>query len=138
MTATPLSSLDKYVLLQFKSGLWEQQRWLLESIKEAERTIRELRSSDPRDIADEASGRTLEVSVLAQHSESRNRLRLVELALERICGGTFGTCAECVEAIGLKRLQAVPWTSHCIQCQERHEQHRVPEYLATPETVPAG
>jgi multiple antibiotic resistance protein len=41
--------------------------------------------------------------------------------LERIQSGDFGSCAGCGHAISLKRLQAVPWASHCIQCQERYE-----------------
>ena len=138
MTLATGFSLDKYVLLQFKSGLREQQRSLLESIEEAEKTIRELGSSGPSDIAHAASAQPIELSLTTQYSENRNRLRLVEFALERIRIGTFGTCAECGEAIGLKRLQAVPWTSHCIPCQESHEQRRFPECLATSEAVPAG
>jgi PAS domain S-box-containing protein len=35
--------------------------------------------------------------------------------------GSFGSCAACEESISLKRLQAVPWADHCIQCQEQFE-----------------
>ena len=31
------------------------------------------------------------------------------------------SCFTADGAIGLKRLQAVPWASHCIQCQEQAE-----------------
>lgn len=130
------SSLDNYVLLQLKSGLREQQRWLLESIEEAEKTICELGSSDSSHIANAASAQSLELSLTARHNQNRRRLRLIELALERIRVGTFGTCAECGEAIGIKRLQAVPWTSHCIQCEKRHDQPRVFDCPKAPETAP--
>jgi hypothetical protein len=33
----------------------------------------------------------------------------------------FGVCAACEDLIGLKRLQAVPWARHCLDCQERFE-----------------
>jgi DnaK suppressor protein len=115
-------SFDKYVLLQFKSGLREQQRELQQLVQQAEQAIRELADSEPGDLADAASGYSLEVSVIAQSRENRSRLRLVELALERIQLGTFGICDECEKAIGLKRLQAIPWTNHCIECQEGREQ----------------
>jgi len=115
-------SFDKYVLLQFKSGLCEQRHELQQLIRQAEQSIRELADSEPGDLADAASGYSLEGSVIAQSRENRSRLRLVERALERIQVGTFGICDECEKAIGLKRLQAIPWTSHCIECQERREQ----------------
>jgi DnaK suppressor protein len=128
---------DKYVLLQFKSGLREQQRELHESLEQAEKAIRELADSGPHDLADAASGHSLEGSVIAESSQNRIRLRLIELALERIRNGTFGACVDCGAAIGLRRLQAIPWTSHCIQCQERYEQGNLTGAASSLEPVPA-
>jgi DnaK suppressor protein len=122
MSLGTVLSFDKYVLLQFKSGLREQQRELQQVIDQAEENIRNLADSEPHDIADAASGVTLERTVIAQSSQDRTRLRLVELALERIRLGTFGICADCGDPISIKRLQAIPWASHCIHCQEKHEQ----------------
>jgi len=51
-------------------------------------------------------------------------LRHVKSALARIHDGSFGTCIECESAISPKRLAAVPWASHCIQCQEAADQDR--------------
>ncbi|MCU1245158.1 MAG: transcriptional regulator, TraR/DksA family, partial [Acidobacteria bacterium] len=42
----------------------------------------------------------------------------IEEALVRVKEGTYGVCTNCGNVIGDKRLQAVPWTSHCIDCQE--------------------
>jgi RNA polymerase-binding protein DksA len=131
------SLFDKYVLLQFKSGLREQQCELQQSLEQAEKTIRELAGSGPRDLADAASGNSLEGSVIAESSQSRIRLRLIELALERIRSGAFGACADCGAAIGLRRLQAIPWTSHCIRCQERHEQGDLAGAASSSQPVPA-
>ena len=137
MSLTSHSTFDKYILLQFKSGLREQQRSLQESIDQAERTTRELDDQVPRDVADAASGQSLDVSTIAQVSQMRGRLRLVELALERIRTGAFGTCAECGDGINLRHLQAVPWASHCIQCQERYEQGGLAGPASSLEPVPA-
>jgi DnaK suppressor protein len=114
---------DKYVLLQFKSGLREQQRELQLSIQQAEQEIRALADLRPSSIEDVVPDNSLKEEILGRLSEYRGRLRLVEVALEGICSGTFGTCADCGGAIGSKRLQAVPWTSYCIQCQERLEKN---------------
>jgi DnaK suppressor protein len=59
--------------------------------------------------------------VFARSSQVQKQLRLVELALDRIHNSEFGICAVCDDVISLKRLEAVPWARHCIQCQERVE-----------------
>ena len=43
-------------------------------------------------------------------------LEQVNAALARIEQGRFGRCEECGEAIAKPRLQALPYTRHCIQC----------------------
>jgi DnaK suppressor protein len=43
----------------------------------------------------------------------------VDAALAGLKEGSHGDCAECGEPIASKRLQAIPWASHCIRCQER-------------------
>ena len=45
----------------------------------------------------------------------------VQTALNRIDAGTFGKCDECGEAIAKPRLQALPYTKHCIQCARKLE-----------------
>jgi len=45
----------------------------------------------------------------------------VRLALERLEEGTFGECLQCGTTIGAKRLEALPWTPYCIECQEKIE-----------------
>src|SRR5579863_3524081 len=45
-------------------------------------------------------------------------LRNVRAALARIAKGTYGACLECEEEISHKRLQAVPWATLCIACQQ--------------------
>jgi DnaK suppressor protein len=46
-------------------------------------------------------------------------------ALRRIDEGVFGVCLHCEEDINPKRLNAVPWTPFCIQCQELADRNRV-------------
>ncbi len=48
-------------------------------------------------------------------------LQLVQSALKRIDAGTFGLCDECGEPIAKPRLQALPYTKHCIQCARKLE-----------------
>ena len=46
------------------------------------------------------------------------QLREVESALDRLGSGEYGTCANCSNPISLKRLQAIPWATHCVDCKD--------------------
>ena len=129
-------SLDKYLLSQFKSGLREQQRELLHTIVNAEKEIRDFSAPVPVDSIDLSGFTASKESLFARASQDRSRLRLIQRALERINDGSFGICAECEGPIGLKRLQALPWASHCIQCQEQTEVARLAGNLNLGMTFP--
>jgi RNA polymerase-binding transcription factor len=51
-------------------------------------------------------------------------LKSVEEALARMEAGTYGVCLRCEEEITEKRLNAVPWASYCISCQEKLDRRR--------------
>ena len=54
---------------------------------------------------------------LALRDRSEHQLVLVDEALARIDGGTFGTCVRCGEPIAPERLEALSWAARCIECQ---------------------
>lgn len=47
-----------------------------------------------------------------------DQLREVESALDRLNSGEYGTCANCRTLISSKRLQALPWATHCVDCKD--------------------
>ena len=49
------------------------------------------------------------------------QLTLVRGALAPAADGSFGECVHCGKTIGAKRLEALPWTPYCIDCQEQVE-----------------
>ncbi len=53
---------------------------------------------------------------LALRDRAIAQLALVEAALARLDGGTFGTCTRCGKPIAPARLEALPWAEHCIDC----------------------
>ena len=60
----------------------------------------------------------------------------IDASLRAIAQGSYGICVECEEEIGLKRLEAIPWASHCIRCQEILEQGAVTD--APADRLPYG
>src|SRR4051794_2606849 len=51
-------------------------------------------------------------------------LELVNQALGRLDAGKFGLCVECGTPIARPRLQAIPYTQHCIDCARQVENGR--------------
>jgi DnaK suppressor protein len=74
-----------------------------------------------QDIADRASNSYQKEFLFHQSNNDRQLLLMVDSALERIRLGSYGECVSCGNEINGKRLQAVPWTRHCISCQEKQE-----------------
>lgn len=60
------------------------------------------------------------VEELVQGS-ARDALADIELALARIEAGSYGACSACNAPIPVARLEAMPTTHRCLQCQERLE-----------------
>jgi RNA polymerase-binding transcription factor DksA len=56
---------------------------------------------------------------LRQHRMHLRKLKLIDAALERLNKGEFGSCDECGKPIPDKRLNVVPWATHCVPCQDR-------------------
>ena len=52
---------------------------------------------------------------------------MIEAALQRIREGTYGVCVACGDDIQCGRLEALPWTQHCLPCQETVERGGTPE-----------
>lgn len=51
----------------------------------------------------------------------RDRLKEVEAALDKIADGTFGICEDCGYGIPIKRLEAYPNATLCIECKGKQE-----------------
>ena len=79
---------------------------------------------DPTDRASAESDRNFDLRV---HERERKLILKIKEALERIEEGTFGICEDCEEPIDLKRLEARPVTTLCLECKiarEREEKMR--------------
>jgi DnaK suppressor protein len=63
-----------------------------------------------------------EISSQIVEIESRE-LEQIERALERIVEGVYGRCEFCGGKIAEARLNALPYTNTCIDCQRENERH---------------
>jgi RNA polymerase-binding transcription factor len=113
--------MDKKKLESFKKRLEERQQELRKIVSRTEQDGRAADSENAQDIADKAANSYNKEFLFHQSNNERQLLAMVEGALDRIRTGTFGQCISCGEEINAKRLEAVPWTRFCINCQEKME-----------------
>ncbi|MDR3637423.1 MAG: TraR/DksA C4-type zinc finger protein [Isosphaeraceae bacterium] len=73
-------------------------------------------SNVPLHMADVGTENYDQEFTLGLIENERGTLEEIQEALGRIEAGTFGRCLECSTAIPKPRLQALPYTRHCIQC----------------------
>lgn len=97
--------------------------WKRELMFEVDRTVHHMQDEaanfpDPNDRATQESEFGLE---LRTRDRERKLLRKIESALARIDEGSYGYCDETGEEIGLKRLEARPVATLCLEAQERRE-----------------
>jgi len=74
------------------------------------------------DLGDQASAESDRNLLLRLRGREQKLLKKIDEALKRIEDGTFGICEVCGEKIGVKRLQARPVTTLCIDCKTTQEE----------------
>ena len=74
-----------------------------------------------QDLADKAASAYSKELNFSLSDGERGVLLLIDEAFARIKSEKYGICTNCGNQIGEKRLQAVPWTPFCIDCQELQE-----------------
>jgi DnaK suppressor protein len=119
--------MDKKKLEQFKKRLESRQQDLRRTVSRTEQDGRTVDEDSAQDIADRAASSYTKEFLFHQSNNDRQLLQMVEGALHRLREGTFGECISCGKEINIKRLEAVPWTRHCIECQEKLEQGMLEE-----------
>jgi DnaK suppressor protein len=70
-------------------------------------------------MADDASEAFEQAKELALHQNAEQLLKKVDDALERLEQGTYGHCEQCGVEIDPARLQALPYATLCLRCQQR-------------------
>lgn len=117
-------------LTKFKTQLEDKKRDLVQTILDLEdnglrsavsNTTGELSTYDnhPADLGSETFERGKDLGL---QDNERVLLSSVERALEKIHHGTYGRCDRCGAPISQERLEALPWATNCIECQEASEQ----------------
>ncbi|MBI4986913.1 MAG: RNA polymerase-binding protein DksA [Rhodocyclales bacterium] len=103
-------------------------RKIMEALKgellgDIERTVHTMQDeatvfADPNDRASQESDIALE---LRNRDRERKLIKKIDESIARIESGEYGYCDSCGVEIGLKRLEARPTATLCIDCKELEE-----------------
>jgi DnaK suppressor protein len=104
-----------------EDALRTKQRELIESFQRDKAAGNAQPDDGIQDLADKAASAYSKELNFSLSDGERNLLMLIDEAFGRMKDGSYGTCTNCNTVIGEKRLNAVPWTPFCIDCQELQE-----------------
>jgi len=74
--------------------------------------------SDGEDGGGQSHSREMQLGLLENEEFI---LKAVRAAVKRIELGTFGSCLACEDLIPPRRLEVLPYTSYCVECQVKLE-----------------
>lgn len=97
--------------------------WKSELMQEVDRTVHHMQDEaanfpDPNDRATQESEFSLE---LRTRDRERRLIKKIEEAMERLETGEYGFCETCGIEIGIRRLEARPTATQCIDCKTLDE-----------------
>jgi len=97
--------------------------WKQELMDEVDRTVGHMKDEaanfpDPADRATQEEEFSLE---LRTRDRERKLIKKIDESLEMISNGEYGYCETCGVEIGLKRLEARPTATQCIDCKSLDE-----------------
>jgi DnaK suppressor protein len=104
----------------FKKILEEMKRGLSQDIDRTVHTMQDEATifADPNDRASQESDMSLE---LRNRDRERKLIKKIDETIARIEAGEYGYCESCGVEIGLKRLEARPTATLCIDCKTLDE-----------------
>lgn len=105
-------------LNNYRSRLQELRTRLTPDLNRIIETVR----TDARAVGEHDRGvsETVQKELAVEQGEEAIRRQVMQ-ALQRIDESTFGTCLECGGLIDPSRLDAIPFTPYCVQCEQRLE-----------------
>ena len=103
---------------KYRKRLLAKQEELLHDLSRNRLVTDESVDEQAQDMVDRATSAYTREFAFSLSEADRRTLLLIDQALLRLDQGTYGTCVHCQGPVQEKRLEAVPWARHCLECQE--------------------
>ena len=120
-TTARAARMPKKELEKYRRLLQEKKTALLAELAKTKNAEEETTEESTQDIADKAVSSYTREFLYSLNDSERNTVQQIDQALARIEDGTYGFCLNCGNQLSEKRLTAIPWSRHCVDCQELAE-----------------
>ncbi|MFB0564666.1 MAG: TraR/DksA family transcriptional regulator [Candidatus Aminicenantaceae bacterium] len=114
--------MDKREREKYKDKLIKKKQEIVEKLSETYTESKEVETGIAQDVVDKAEISYTKEFLLSLSDAEREQLSMIDEAIKRIKKGEYGVCQMCSNKISKKRLDAIPWTPYCINCQEKKEE----------------
>jgi DnaK suppressor protein len=114
-------SMTRKELDVYKKKLLARRNEIVIKLGTLGKDSRDVETDIAQDTADKAESSYTKEFLLSLSDAERDQLFRIDAALKRIEAKDFGACQMCQREISKKRLNALPWTPLCIDCQEKAE-----------------
>jgi DnaK suppressor protein len=113
--------LDKKDKERYRQKLLDRKQEIVVQLSEFQNETRTIETGIAMDVGDKAESSYTKEFLLSLSNAERAELGMIDQALKRLETEDFGLCEDCGKSIPKKRLDVIPWTPHCITCQEKEE-----------------
>jgi len=113
--------MRKAFLKKARETLEEMRAQLLRNVQQDLNEVRDASKDEGMDTYDLASdARDKEINLILGDRD-REKVQAIDEALSRVDDGSYGICESCESDIAEARLQALPFTRLCVNCQAERE-----------------
>lgn len=113
--------MRKAFLKKARETLEDMRSQLLRNVKQDLSAVRDQNKDEGMDTYDLASdARDKEINLILGDRD-REKVQAIDEALSRVDQNTYGVCESCEGDIAEARLQALPFTRLCVNCQAERE-----------------
>lgn len=113
--------MNKKEKQEFRKTLLDKKERIIHKLSQVMTESKEVEANVAQDPVDKAESSYTKEFLLSLSDTERHQLLLIDDALRRLDRDGFGFCQLCGKEIGKKRIEALPWTPYCIDCQQKAE-----------------
>jgi DnaK suppressor protein len=104
------------VIRRLAARMRQQRERILADFESGEQALEHLATEQESELEDRAEEARETQLLMALDDRRRREIEDIDLALERISAGRYGSCEHCAKPIALERLDALPTTRLCAPC----------------------
>jgi len=117
----PQVKMDKKEKELIRRKLLTKKETITSKLSQTVAESKEMETDIAQDLADKAESSYTKEFLLSLSDTERNLLLHIDEALRSLEKGSYGICQSCGQAISKKRLDALPWSIYCLDCQQKIE-----------------